>query len=927
MKMPMIGREAEADRILKVVDAGRDASRTLLVLGEAGAGKTTLLTVAAERASGIGTKVLTSQGCEGETELSFASLRQLLRPLLPGIVELPGHLRKALETAFGSVAATEPADPMHLRVAVLTVLAEVSRRRPLLLIVDDVQLFDRDSRDVLGFAVRRLTVEPVTMLFAARGLTPPEGFVPGLPILAMGPLTGQASVRLMDAQPQAPAGRARMDVLEQAEGNPLAIIELCRSAFGDASQGTPVSGPPRSLRIQEMFASRLRALPEATQRLVLYAAASSGYTDLATVMAAAAAGCDLAGWEPAEEAALIAIVDGQVGFQHPLVRAASYQGSTARARRQAHADLAAVLADDPARRAWHLAAACVDPDETVAAALEETAELAGTRGGLFAAARAWERAAECSPDPEDKARRYAEAVRAAINAGDPSWVVELYAKVTALTRDRDVLSAAACGAARALSFFGRQREAFQIVMDAADPPPNDGRTLLTLTAVLNTLGVHSGLPEIRRPVASLLDRVVIEDVETSHTPLVPVEAVDAIRAGVLAGIDPVANAPAMLSRTRQPSLLDPLPGPGEAERLQVLGAVAFWADESDLCLDAFRKMSVLLRGQGAMGNGANSFPAMAATLIDTGRWAEADELLAEAWELAVVHKLVRVEVAVDALRVTLRGLRGSSTESVRSGAGVPPPELSWTAVDLEENRAAHVWLLRAAATAATAAGDFEGAYRHLRRLFGDDGAPLHYFHSPRLVADLAAAAFRAGRRQEAATVVAAVREAAGPEPTTRMTLLLHHAEALVGADKDAEQHFRLAVVNPAAEQWPFARALARFHYAQWLRRHRHPSESRALLTAAWESFSRLGAEGMAGQARAELRASGVAMTATTLDPLSTLTAHEEKIVRMAARGLSNREIAERFVVSPRTIGAHLYRVYPKLGVSSRHQLRDFFNDL
>ncbi|WP_157856452.1 MULTISPECIES: hypothetical protein [Streptomyces] len=191
--------------------------------------------------------------------------------------------------------------------------------------------------------------------------------------------------------------------MRQAEGNPLAVIELCRAAGAGGAGVLPGSGRPQSERLQELYASQLRHLPEMTRRLVLYAAAAE-YEDVATVMAAAGVGTDLGAWAPAEQAGLITLVDGRVAFQHPLVRAGSYHGAPAHLRQRAHRDLAAVLADDPARRAWHMAAVCLGQDESVAAALEETAELAEQRGGFFAAGQALQRSAECSPEAEDRAR-------------------------------------------------------------------------------------------------------------------------------------------------------------------------------------------------------------------------------------------------------------------------------------------------------------------------------------------------------------------------------------------------------------------------------------------------------------------------------------------------------------------------------------------
>ncbi|MEY9968509.1 DNA-binding CsgD family transcriptional regulator [Streptacidiphilus sp. MAP12-16] len=920
----LIGRETETDRILGVVDAGRSAPQALLVLGDAGTGKSALLALAVEHAHGLGTRVLTSQGCEGEREQSFASLHQLLLPFLPRIVDLPTHLREALETAFGMTATTRPADPMLLRVAVLTLLADVSRHAPVLLVTDDVQHFDRDSRDVLSFVLRRFAAEPVTVLLAARGATAPAGIAADLTALHVGPLTDHAAARLLEAQHPAPAGRARTVALELADGNPLAIIELCRGARAGISHGQS-GGLPQTLRIQEMFATQLRALPPATQRMILYAAASSDHTDLATVMAAAGAGTDLANWGPAEDAGLITIAGGRVRFRHPLVRAACYHGAPAHHRQAAHTDLATALTTDPARRAWHLAAACPGRDESVAAALEDTADLVELRSGYHAAARALERAAECSPDRADRARRYAKAIRAANNAGDITWVLDMYTHVTALTRDPDALGMAACGVGMTLSLVGRQREAFRVLTTALemDPPP-DGRTALALAGPLSAVAFQSGLPEVRETMAVLPDRIdpaEVAGVGSPYAELAAVEACEAMRALAVAVADPAANAPALLSRTRRPGLLTPVTGAAEMTRVHVVGAIAWWADESDLCVDSLRQAFAMLRAYGSIAIGASSFAAMVSALIDTGRWAEADEHLAEAATLAVVHTMRQVEVDVASLRVTLRSLRGHAPD------GGVSAELDWTAVNPEENRATHTLLLRAAGAAAAAAGDLDGAYRHFRQLFDDEGAPLHYFLSHRSIADLAAAAQRTGRQQEAAKVLAAVREAMGPQPTTRMTLLLHHATALIGSPNDTEQHFRLAVVNPAAEQWPLARAQARLHYARWLRRRRRPSEARELLATALEAFTRLGASGLAEEARCELRATGVATAPTTPDPLSELTAHEQRIVRLAARGLRNREIAEQLMVSPRTIGSHLYNVYPKLGVSRRQQLRDFFDDL
>lgn len=173
-------------------------------------------------------------------------------------------------------------------------------------------------------------------------------------------------------------------------------------------------------------------------------------------------------------------------------------------------------------------------------------------------------------------------------------------------------------------------------------------------------------------------------------------------------------------------------------------------------------------------------------------------------------------------------------------------------------------------------------------------------------------------------MVVAIGRQLGSNPPVRLRLLRHQALALTTSTHVAERHYRLAVFDPTGDQWPMERARARLHYGEWLRRVRRPAEARTQLTAALEVFERLGAAPFAQIARAELRAAGVTASAssTAVEGLDALTAQERQIVALAASGLTNRQIGQRLNLSPRTIASHLYNVYPKLGVSRRHQLRD-----
>ncbi|MET7697816.1 LuxR family transcriptional regulator [Streptomyces sp. NPDC005485] len=921
-----VGREVELGLILDCVELGRSRPQSLLLLGDAGAGKTELLRFATEQARLRHTRVLPAQGCEAEAQHSFASLHQLLLPVLGDLDPLPEHLRDALRTAFGLAPATGPVEPLLFRVAVLTLLGQVARTGPVLLAVDDIQHCDRDSLEVLSFVTRRLTTEPVAVLLAARGEVPPPGVAPGLTVLSLGPLSDQSAAQLLDSLPGAPTGGARLDLLRQAEGNPLAIIELCQALRTGGASALSSDGRPRTSRIQQMFAAQLTGLPAATQRAVLYAAAASEQEELTTVMAALGAGQDLAVWEPAEEAGLVSVTAGRVVFRHPLIRTAALQREHAQQRQQAHQDLAAVLGEHPSRQAWHLAGAAIGPDESVATALENTALLAQRRGGLFATAKAFELAARFSPSDDDRARRLAKALTAANDFGDPAWVRELYARFAAVNRDADLLRIATSATSWALSLSSFQREAFDLVLDVWERhPPRGSRVALTLTAIAAGIAHQSGLTAHRQVLPGMLEQIArieqterheLDEAEPHHHYLVPDEVVTSLKAVVLTLSDPAAHARGLLSSPTALPRVSAAHGLATLTYLNQIASLAYFADESDQCVDLFRQTFAPLQAHGAMGPATGYFALQVDSLLSTGRWAEAAELIEEAHAFAVVRRMTYVEMDLEALRVTLRALRGESKP------GIVLTGSHWHSVSLDENRATHARMLRARGATAMDLGDCENAFRHFRSLFADDGAPLHYFLSSRSIAVLAAAAQRIGRQEEAARILAAVRAHEGARPTTRMKLLMHHAAALVDEEADTEHHFRLAVVNPVADQWPMERAQARLNYAIWLRRRRRPLEARTQLASVLEAATRLGAKSLTEQAHGELRASGVASAPASADPLAELTAQQQQIVRLAANGLSNREIGAQLLLSPRTVGSHLYNVYPKLGISSRHQLRD-----
>ncbi|MBP8532067.1 AAA family ATPase [Streptomyces sp. MK37H] len=898
----MVGRESESAAVLGVT------SGVLILTGEPGAGKSTLLGLAADRHQG---RVLRMTGSESEANLTFAGLHQLLRPVLAETARLPGRQRSALLGAMGlgddfgggglgpakpdnahlreaepdgvDTGRGGPPDRLLLGVALLTLLSDLARQSPVLVVADDLQWIDAGSLELLAFAARRIGDEPLAVLAGARdpgegargGATAPFS---GFPLLTLDPLDATAAGLLLDRQPYPPTGSRRLRILDQAAGNPLALIELARAngACGADSAGSADGEllPPTD-RLMRVFAADLEALPEATrQALLLVAADDRAVAGRVEALA------------PAEAAGLLRITGGGRGgwrarFRHPLIRSAIYHSVPLAARRQAHRDLATLLGAEPDRRAWHLAAAAEGPDEEIAAALEESAARARERGGYTAATTALERAAELSPGRRDRARRLVAAAGAAVSTGQPHWVRRLAAQAAALTDDPELSAEASLRVGQVLTLSTEHDTAMSLLLRAAEDPKLR-RVALSSASVA---GFYSGDEEYRLAVRARAH----DDPWT------------------LTVTDPTAH------RSERVAAIPTLVGraDGDPARLISLGAMAWLLDETALAVRIFDDALHRWRLGGSLPIGLGCSAGW--SYLDHGRWAQARTAAVNTNSAGA--GLPHLDAAARSLEAAALALTGRTDEARAAGSA------ALSLVDPHRSRAVAVRARWALGMAAVADGDHIGAYEQFRLLFTADGDPVHYACSYPGVAELAAAAVRTGHGAEAAAIVERTADRLAEDPSPRMRILIHRARALLEPSQ-AEPHFTAALAEPAGGQWPFERAQILLDHAEWLRRRHRITEARHQLNTALETFRRLGAPSWIDRTQAELRAAGVESAPAGPDALTSLSPQQQHIIRLAAQGLSNREIGERLFLSPRTVGSHLYRSFPKLGVTARSQLRD-----
>ncbi|WP_233617571.1 helix-turn-helix transcriptional regulator [Actinomadura sp. WAC 06369] len=899
----LCGREPEAASVADLLAGARRGESAVLVLrGEPGIGKTALLDHAAAAAGDL--RTLRGAGVEFEAELPYSGLQLLLRPALGRRAALPAPQRAALEAACG-LGAGGGADPMLVGLAVLSLLTDHAGADGALCLVDDAQWLDRASRDALLFAARRLQAEGVVMLFAVRD---GEGDFPaaGLPELRLAGLAPAAAAALLDRAPLAPDLRYRL--LAEAGGNPLALLELPVALAAEGGGAFAPRALPLTDRLRLAFHGQVGRMPEACQRVLLAAAAEESGEVAVILRAAAALGAAVEDLAPAERAGLVLRggAEGVLRFRHPLVRAAVYQRAPLAQRLAVHRALAAAL-DAPEhadRRAWHLAAAATGADDGVAAALERTAVRARERSGHQAAAAAYEQAARLSAGPGDRARREVLAAEAALEAGDLERAKALGTRASRRQAGRDPAGHARIAAVRAHADFwqGSYAAAHRTLLDGAalvrDTDPDRAAALLVQA-------VHPSWYLGERALAATLDRLTAlpDDGASPFAPIGPFLArLGRDRAGPPPGLG------GTVAEVRRRGGV-----PDQALMILCGAALALGQDA-----DAHALAAELADGQRARG-GAGRLPTVlffvAEGEVFTGRHLDALATASEALGLARatgqrqwVGQFASVLAYLDAVRGREADCRRNAEDGLAGAAvgGVSPgaPWAHWSLglLDLGLGRA-------------------EAALARFERLARE---PMrHHICATRSIPDLVESAVRVGAPERAAEPLERFERWAGAVGLPWADALVLRCRGLLAADDRAEECYTGALRLHDRDDRALEYARTALLYGEWLRRARRKAEARGRLQDALDVFDRLGMRPWADRARGELTATGVPdRGARAGGAAAGLTPQELQIARLAARGLSNRDIAARLFLSHRTVGYHLYKAYPKLGVASRGELRD-----
>lgn len=906
--MSLVGRDVEQARIQRLLTNARDErSGALGLRGAAGIGKSVLLDHAVSVAEAEGSMhVVRGAGVESDSELAYGGLHQLLFPHLDRLDALPAPQATALRCAFG-LAEGEEANRFLISAGTLSLLADLAEDAPLLCVVDDLQWLDQGSVEALLFAARRFVADPIAVLFAVRETSVPFE-IAGVEVIDLSGLAAPDAARLLDDHAPELIEPVRTRVLAESGGNPLAIIELgwSRIAARDVDESDPaeqVRPLPVTRRVQEAFRHHIVELPDPTQRALLVAAADTAAPLATTLHVIESLGGTPGDLAPAERDRLVRI-DSQITFRHPLVRAAAYHDAPLHRRIEVHRAYAEALrADaDADRRAWHLAAATTTPDEAVAAELERAAERAWHRGGAMAVSAAYERAGRLSADPELKARRIARASQAAFDAGKADRAARLAAEALALTTDPGIRADAIYTRGAVEYERTSPRADAELTIEAAafmrDTDPE--RAALTLFEAAHAAR-HGAAHDLLQRAADLMRGFT------------PPEQWASVVAALLGWAELFAGRPELAVGPMRDLHTATRSGGHDLMHRITAGFGGLMIADDDGVIAGTEDMLAEVRATGALGWVPYTLNVLAVARLFRGEFADARACVAEGASVSDELGNATESLAHRSVEVWLHAVSGDEARCRALAEEVLPRARARHRVNAE----IAAWGLGMLDLSARRFGE---AFDRLERV---SQGPASRDLLLRAVPDLVEAAVRSGVPDRAHGPLAVFRHWAEYVDRPVATGLVLRCRALLADDGDADELYAEALRLQERHGGPYERARTQLVYGEWLRRRRRRTEARAHLAAAVSAFERLGAKLWAERARGELAAFGERVDEPRRSgPLILLTPQELQVVRLAATGHTNKEIAAQLFLSPRTVGHHLYKAYPKLGVTGRAELAD-----
>jgi DNA-binding CsgD family transcriptional regulator len=885
----LVGRQAELAQLSRVLT--ENAERAAVVCGEPGVGKTALIEQLCASAASGGWQVVRVLGVQAEESYALGGLNQLVFGLKTSLAGLDERDRTVLTPVLGGDPESS-VSVLPLVVAVLNLLSVAAQTQPVLLVADDVHWLDSVSAEVLGAVGRRLA-DPRVKIVAGRQTLHESVFAhAGWAELLLAPLDAEASANLLERTGVPLTVATRTAILTAAAGNPLALAELPRFA-GRIEFGSGTT--PLTARLVEVFGNRLEHLGSDVRAELLRAAldgstgtaapANSGRYVMRNVEAAVSAGL------------LVTNPFGQLVFRHPLVRAAIIHQASQQQHCDAHRDLADLYDDVLVRRAVHLAAATVKPDQEVANLLARAARLTGRRGGLSVSANWLRRAAELSTDPDQRTTLIADAVFVAARAGrlnEAQDVLETMGTDTA-----DWALAVLADSYRAFHAHGDVVSTHRRLADALTRADTlDDRTLNRLANLLLSITNFAGDAEYREQTNKALT-----ELEGRLDPVVLMYRM---------GLNDIAHtARAVRSMlTQYTELLPRMTAP----QVILLSFPAYCVDAMTEFRAPLRQAVNKLSEHGASIDVIEGGRVVMLDMIAAGQWEQAEQSGARYLELArqphgsaVVHHELLTDLGM------LAAPRGDLDTARRYAAAVA----AWS-----RPRGLNLLLdatRRIAVRVALAEADYEAAYQAAVTISTPGQFPPHNVEVGEDMLDLVTAATLSGHAEEASAHVAAAFRLRIGDCSPRVAAVTLAASAMTAPDSEADELYRSALTHPGIAEFPFDRARIALAQGMWLRRSRRPTEAGTVLELAAEIFDRLGARPWAERARAEFRAAAAGANQSSGES-SALSAQELRTAELAANGQTTKQIAEQLSVSPRTVDAHLSRAFRKLGITRRAAL-------